>query len=384
VLWTQNLSQLPNSDTNPPMWTGLNVSNRDDSVLLTYSDGSMQRLGGGGALTASVVCLPRRDSLTAIDPITGREKWVRTDVGSRSHVFGDDKYVYVVSLNASGQANGTRVYRAHDGISVKADDFSEAYNNRVRIMGSRIVVKQSERNNAPTLRVYDILTGRDLLREAFPVGSFVFDTNNPRFAGGVDATGNIKVFDLVTMKQAFAATMDAKYLTKVKSVNLLSDDDYIFVAVNQETDPQQVAPMWNPNGTQVNGVLPNVLTTSGLRCVPVNGQVIGFDVAGKKRWEATVENQYLVISNFEEMPGLFFTSRFNKMIRNNPGFVTQNQVFQAKALAKHNGKLWYDKETLPMNNLFHGLIMDHGTGTMSALSPLIKIEMFTTPRTAPK
>ncbi|MFQ3593114.1 MAG: PQQ-binding-like beta-propeller repeat protein, partial [Gemmataceae bacterium] len=82
VLWTQNLSLLPNSDTNPPMWTGLTMSQRDDSLLLTYSDGSMQRLGANGALTASVVCLPRRDSLTAIDPITGRELWVRTDVSS--------------------------------------------------------------------------------------------------------------------------------------------------------------------------------------------------------------------------------------------------------------------------------------------------------------
>ena len=383
VLWSQNLSLLPNSDTNPPMWSGLNFNTRDDSILLTYSDGSMQRLGEGGALTASVVCLPRRDTLTAIDPITGRELWVRTDVGSRSHVFGDDKYVYVVSLNANGQANGTRVYRAHDGISVKADDFSEAYNNRVRIVGSRIVVKQTERNNAPTLRVYDILSGRDLLREAFPVGSYIFDTNNPKFAGGVDSAGNIKVFDLSSLKLAFTATMDAKYLTKVKSVNLLSDEDYVFVAVNQEVDPQQVAPMWNPNGTQTNGVLPNVLVTSGLRTVPVNGQVIGFDQTGKKRWEALVENQHLIISNFEEMPGLFFTSRFNKMIRN-PGFVTQNQVFQAKALAKHNGKLWYDRESLPINNLFFGLTMDHSSGTMTAISSSLRIDLFTTARPGTK
>jgi hypothetical protein len=192
------------------------------------------------------------------------------------------------------------------------------------------------------------------------------------------------VFDLTTMKQAFTATMDAKYLTKVKSVNLLSDDDYVFVAVNQETDPQQVAPMWNPNGTQSNGVLPNVLPTSGLRFVPVNGQVIGFDLAGKKRWEATVENQFLVTSSFEEMPGLFFTSRFNKMIRN-PGFVTQSPVTQVRALAKHNGKLWFDRDTQNAGmNLFFGLTMDHTTGTMSAINSSQRIELYTVPRTAPK
>jgi outer membrane protein assembly factor BamB/tetratricopeptide (TPR) repeat protein len=385
VLWSRNLSDLPNSDTNPPQPTNISINPRDEAVQLIYSDGSMQRLGSGGALAAGVVCLPRRDSLSVIDPITGRELWVRTDVSSRSHVFGDDKYIYVVSLNANGIGNGTRIYRAHDGISVKGDDFSEAYNNRIRIMGSRIVVKSTERNNAPTLRVYDILAGQDVLRETFPVGSHIFDTTNPNFAGGVDSAGNIKVFDLTSLKPVFTASMDAKYLNKVKSVNLISDSDLFYVAVNQETDPQQVAPMWNPNGTQTNGVLPNIVPNSGLRTLPVNGQVLAYEPTGKKRWEATIELQHLITSNFEDMPALFFTSRYNRMIAGPGGFRSQNLVFTAKALAKYNGKLWYDRDNLPMNMMFHALTMDHSSGTMEAIGSQMRVTLTTTPRVvAPK
>src|SRR5262249_30437682 len=96
VLWERNLSSLPGSATAPPPPQSLPSDRGDNSVVLVYTDGWMQRLGSAGPLQGGVICLQMRDSLTAIDPVTGRTLWTRSDVSSRSHVFGDDSHVYAV------------------------------------------------------------------------------------------------------------------------------------------------------------------------------------------------------------------------------------------------------------------------------------------------
>ena len=35
---------------------------------------------------------------------------------------------------------------------------------------------------------------------------------------------------------------------------------------------------------------------------------------------------------------------------------------EARAIAKHNGKLWYENDSVPYGMFFHGLSMDHRTG----------------------
>jgi len=370
---------LPNSDTNPPGWNSLNVSPKDGGVTLVYSDGSMQRVGDGGPLAAGVVCLARRDSLTAIDPVTGRELWVRTDVGSRSHIFSDDSNIYVVSLNENGNAAGTRVFRAHDGISVKADDFSEIYNNRVRIIGRTVVMKQIERNNAPTLRVHDVLTGKDLLSETFPVNTTVLDCEESDLTGVVEPTGAMKVYNLRTLKPVLTANLDANHVKNVQSIGLVTDQDNYYVAINQNPDPNVLLQM---NG----GLMPNVQPGCGLRTIPINGQLYAFDrSSGKKRWEAEVGLQHLVVSEFEDMPALFFTSRYWMWQGPVGGPRSQMQVFRAMALAKHNGKLWYDSETdgaerIPPNMYFQALNMDHRTGKLEAVGSSLKVTLWAEPK----
>ena len=55
----------------------------------------------------------------------------RSDVNSRSHVFGDEKHIYVVGTGATGkEATGSRVFRAYDGVSVKVPEFSTHYEQR--------------------------------------------------------------------------------------------------------------------------------------------------------------------------------------------------------------------------------------------------------------
>ena len=100
----------------------------------------MQRLGGEPGRCRAAWCACRRATrMTAIDPVTGRTLWTRTDVSSRAHVFGDDEHIYVVGMGENNTATGTRVFRAYDGVSVRVPDFSDVYEKRIRVMGRHIL-----------------------------------------------------------------------------------------------------------------------------------------------------------------------------------------------------------------------------------------------------
>ena len=102
VLWERNLSSLPGVTA----YQSLSFDPRDNSVVVAYSDGWMQRLGETGPLQGGVICLQMRDSLAAVDPVTGRTLWTRSDVNSRTHVFGDEQHIYVVNMGGQGRGDG--------------------------------------------------------------------------------------------------------------------------------------------------------------------------------------------------------------------------------------------------------------------------------------
>src|SRR5262249_34591305 len=101
VLWEKNLftmsSPMPGQPGTggPPGYNQLIVDPRDGSLQVTYQDGWVQRLGQTGPLEGAVFCLQTRDALVAVDPITGRTLWTRSDVSSRYHIFGDEQNIYV-------------------------------------------------------------------------------------------------------------------------------------------------------------------------------------------------------------------------------------------------------------------------------------------------
>lgn len=367
VLWEKNLSSLPAAATPTANGTPM-VDPRDGSVELHYTDGWIQRLGEVGPLQGGVVCLQLRDALTAIDPLTKRELWTRTDVNSRCHVFGDDAYIYVVTIGEDKSPSGTRVFRAHDGVSVKAPDFSAVFQKRLRVQGRTILASETDAKNALTLRLYDVLAGKDVWKQTFPVGTTLLSSEDPRLAGVCEPDGTMRVYDVQERKEVFTTKVaNVQHVQRAQAIYLLSDPDYIFLAVNGPNDPNQA---WG-------GPQPNVQPGSGLRSVPVNGMVYCFERGtGKLRWYNPVENQQLIVSQFAELPLVLFTAHYQQVAQNR-GVVSQR--FVARAIAKHNGKLWYDPQEVPQV-MFQALTMDHRTGTVELAGPGLKVTMTATPR----
>lgn len=386
VVWQKNLSQLPNSDKQAPypMNSAFPYDQRDGSVQILYTDGSAQRLGGqSGALQGGVVCMQTRDAMTALDPVTGRTLWTRTDVNSRAHVFGDDDHVYVVSMGENGQASGTRVFRAYDGVNVKVSDFSHLYEKRIRLMGRHLLAADVSVKGVITLKIYDILAGKNLFEKEFPQGSVQMQSEDPRLAGVVEPDGTCRVYDVMTQKEVLATNLrsqhddkainHAKPAMEARSIHLLSDPDYLFVAINGKLDNNAVGP---------GDVGPNYRAGQGLRSVPVNGNVYCFDRStAKRRWYAEAPNQHLIVTQFEELPVLFFSSRYQELTGQ---FRNPVQVTKGFALGKHNGKVWWmpkdnEKMNLEQGLYFHSITMDHRTGKVELIGDSKKITLTATP-----
>jgi outer membrane protein assembly factor BamB len=107
VLWTQDLQDATVD------------SNSNGRIVI--QGGGVLVLGGGiafaqqqfpdamntlGPVTSRYVCFQRFRNVIAADPLTGQPLWIRHNVPSKSELFGDDQYVFVVPSDPSAADTG--------------------------------------------------------------------------------------------------------------------------------------------------------------------------------------------------------------------------------------------------------------------------------------
>ena len=152
----------------------------------------------------------------------------------------------------------------------------------------------------------------------------------------VEPDGVVRVIDIRNGKDALKAKMDPKFLEKVTAVHLLTDGHYFFVACNGPTDPAL-----NPWG----GVQTNLMPGTGLRALPINGEVYCFEAqTGKTKWHCPLLNEMIVLDHFSDMPVLMATARYNRWMNGAGGARQVQQVVQLEAIVKASGKYVFKQE----------------------------------------
>jgi outer membrane protein assembly factor BamB len=327
VLWEKSLvgaGSLPNN-RQPTV-------DKDGTLLVAYDGGWTQKIGQAAPARPSHVCLLSRDGLLAIDPVNGRTLWTRTGVSSRTHVFSDGQNIYLADMNTDGNITSTKAVRAHDGVSIDVPDFGAAYGKRMRVLGRHILASETDEKVGVTLRLYDVLTGKDVWKTTAPPNSVVMRSEDVHFTGLIEPDGKLMVLDVLTGKPVLNAVIDPKDMEKAVAVHLLRDAGQFYVAMQLPTDTQVVQ-----NGPYA-GLVPN----SGIRSLPVNGQIYAFEPSGKLRWKAEANHQMLVMEQFNELPIMLMASRYTKTIAVGAGRSFQSCV-SLRSLDKRTGKLLFDQ-----------------------------------------
>ncbi|MSR30812.1 MAG: tetratricopeptide repeat protein [Gemmataceae bacterium] len=370
VLWEKNLYNplggLPGQAGigSPPGYNQLNVD-PDGTMRVLYPDGWGQRIGLTNPLTAGVAALQTRDGLVAVDPVTGKILWTRSDINSRAILFPQGKHIFVVEMSPENNPTATRALRAYDGVSVRIPDFSQQFAKRLRILGGALLLTDTEVNGAVTLRLYDVLSGKDTWKESFPAGSMVLKTEEePELVGAVDPEGKVRAWRLPEGKLALNTRVETRHLVKGATAHLLADPGHFYLGFNGPV---------NANIMPWGGVQSNLMPGNGMRALPLNGEFYAFDrESGKMTWHNPLVNQMIVLDSFREMPVLIFTARFHKMMANGP---VRNvvQVVAAKSFDKRTGKLLYDNENIPNGIQFHALNYDQRGGRIDFVNYQLKI-----------
>jgi outer membrane protein assembly factor BamB len=333
IQWDKNLSGPTLGIPNQMMFDG------NGNPQVYYNDGFFQRMGRTGPIEPSYVCLINRDGLMALDPVQGTTLWTKTDVNSHTQVFGDDQHVFLVDVNNGSAAAGTgRAVRAHDGAPVSVPDFAALYQRKLALVGRNLLLRENESAGGMSLRLYDVLTGKDLWKKSFAANSVDIKSDDPNLIGAVEPgnDGKVTVIDLRTRKDVLVTRLAPKDLEKVQDFRLLADASHFYLIVNKQPDPQR---------NQMGGFWANV--SNGIRSVPVNGKIFAyFRNTGKLDWptpdDQPISNQMLIVDHFRDMPILLFASRSNRMMRQ--GFNQMVNAGSVMSIEKRTGKLKFTKE----------------------------------------
>jgi outer membrane protein assembly factor BamB len=339
-------------------------------------------IGQIGAVEASYVALLTQHGLIVNDPLRGTLLWKQMDVRQGTRIFGDEEYIFLVEAGEGGGLGGGRVLRAVDGVVLdKIVDFGPIYQHRVVVSGRRILAAIPGKKSL-TLRLYDIITGKDIWAKEFDAASTVLTSDDPAFTGVIDAKGIVAVLDAATGKEIVAGNavqgrITAADVKNLRAPLLLADADRFYVALNRADDGKGVASQLHSN------------FSNGVRCLPVNGYVAAFQrkdgskkVAGQPKafkkgdmaWhsQAPLHNQMVILEQFEQLPVLLFSSRSLESFNGGMGQRWQSGTV---SLDRRTGKFIYDSSletgAFPNNNngvaQFYAFIVDHRVGTINMI-----------------
>lgn len=362
ILWHQPLVEA-NLGGQPQMMVQQVMPDQEGYLeLIVWNQFNGQRtrlpIGHVGAVQANYVALVTHKGLSVHDPIRGTMLWKKMDVQPSTRVFGDEQYLFMVD-SADGESTGAgRVLRAGDGASVDCPDFGSHYQNRIRIMGRRILSAFSSQAGVE-VKLYDIPTGKTVWTKKFDPRAVVLRTEDPGLTGVIETNGRTVVLDAETGAELMDGNVvkgqikqdDLKALTNPL---LLADADRFYVALNQSVDGNKVS----------GGVLSNNFS-NGLRCQVVNGWFAAFqrkDGSMKtgdrvKEWKKgdfawhsykPLINQMVILEQFESLPVLIFSSRYNELI--NGGAGGNRWVSVTQSLNKRSGKVIWDPGNRPSNS----------------------------------
>lgn len=386
VLWQKALIDLPaNPQMNNGMFLQQFLTDQEGNVvmvMINQFNGQPTRtlIGHIGAVAPSYVALITAKGLHVVDPLRGATVYTKADIGPENRCFGDDQYLFLIEGSDAGSVGAGRTLRANDGEQLNVPDYSTVYQQKIRIMGRRILAA-GPGQGGQMLRLYDIPSGKDVWSRKFDARAIALQTEDEDLAGMIEPDGKMTVVHVETGKELMSSSViqgrvDADYLKTVKDPLLLADSDRFYVALNHPLDANKV-----PGGMLANNF------TNGLASRTVNGWFMAFHrldgerksgertsqwKRGELAWmlHKPVENQMVVVDQFDLLPVVVFTSRRNETLGGVNGMVGNRWVSNTEAYQKSNGKTVYFQTAPRQSNgapQFHSFAIDAKGGAINLL-----------------
>jgi outer membrane protein assembly factor BamB/tetratricopeptide (TPR) repeat protein len=281
----------------------LRVARRDRQLNLARMAAGMDPLAPGNRpflaanvpvmISEELVCYQRASELHGVDPMTGKDLWVRQDMRPDSVLFGDDQHVFVLPFD---QPTAT-VLRAADG---KLLDTRPVPQERLSTFGRNALVWRGG-----SLELWDPWEQR----RAWPAIKF-----GPGARATVVDRETVAVFEHGG-RFALVRIADGR---KLIDAQLRPEPVFSDLHVFRSSDHTMLV----VNGVERTGPSPvQVYGLPGMSYVQINrAHVYGFDGQGKRVWSdpVTVEDQYLPVNQPARLPVLAFACAVQPRNPNQP------------------------------------------------------------------
>ena len=235
-----------------------------------------------------------RREVRVLDPLTGDVLWTCSGIAPQTTIFGDDHAIYLTAGNGS-----TRVMRATDGRVLKVSGLEDLVENAVA-WGPRgaIVVERGDRNVTPDEGRAPLTVRAVAPRTLEAYWSREFDDRarlsliDDRLLLVLEPSGDCHVVDFETGKSTRLGRLPEDMMDS--ETHAVADSEFIYLLVDHL--PNQSVSYVNQPVVRLNG------TVFAMRR---NGDGIA--------WQRKVENQNLLLTQFEHSPLMVFLSYQSKL-----------------------------------------------------------------------
>jgi outer membrane protein assembly factor BamB len=325
----------------------------DGDIIVRYDDGYIITLGKATVLQAGYAALLTRDGLEVVEPLSRKQLWIRRGIPTRTHLYGDARYIVLIEMDTMKKPVATKLLRAVDGVPVEGSPDSGrilALARSYQIIGKNVLLVEGSGEQQRTVRLYDLATGKDIWKKEYDSKAVPIKTLGNDHCGYIKANGEADIIETRTGRVVVTLKIDAKNLeTDLKPCTgsqLFMDADRFYLVLDRD-----------PGTQSTNGSTRQPIYSNTVRTTPINGPIYAFDrFTGKRLWSygdgmGLFENQLLILEQFAELPVIVVASPMQNQARQ----FTQPVVILEKA----RGRIIFDR---PINgnygNYFYNINID--------------------------
>jgi outer membrane protein assembly factor BamB len=263
---------------------------------LVASSGLVSRARLSGPLVAanaSYAAVQERRDLWVLDPVTGQQRWTRTDLSPNSTLVGTRNLIYVLPRDG----RQAQVMRALDGKIVELPRAVANVGAAVAAVGDRLLLATQEPKirlplglppfgGGTSLSLYDPIEDRAVWSEKYPADTLFDFTSGGRLCILTPDDGRLALLDAASGKTSTLGQVPPDVLRRRSDAIFLEDRDNTYLIVNV-----------GRSGSAFTEV----------QAVAVNGEVFAFEkTTGELRWRHEIARRRLMCEDFTQLPALLF------------------------------------------------------------------------------
>jgi hypothetical protein len=242
ILWRDHLVRAnPNSRSTTPLRTRSSMNPWGGRSYVAI-DAAGNQIGITGSVNAQGIYYQKMNQLICADPITGKPIWTRDDVAPGSGIYSDDQHVLVIS----SQNDPTRLLNATDGTLIETRP-GKPGETLWKSFGTKALMYTAA-GNSITLSYRNLMSGKDIWKKDFPVGTRGLLMENSELAV-FQPDGKFRVVNITDGNVKLESQCQAE--PQLLEIQVIASRDQYLLITNRSANSSGALPLNQPGDSPV-------------------------------------------------------------------------------------------------------------------------------------